>query len=195
MTQATDIETLEAHLEQVNGALPELRERSKTAAAALKEAKAELAKDKENDLVKAIMDQRTEEKAVIDDELKKAREFAKDVREKLKAAKDATKVERVRQNGVLHPKPDSKCGLAWSIFDEISAEKGSPALISEAIQRAEEINAASMGSSGEEIHAISNVRAEYAQWRKFHDIPPMGRAPRPAPQPAPEAENAEATIE
>jgi hypothetical protein len=101
------------------------------------------------------------------------KEAAKAAREEAKAAKAAQKSERVKQNGILHPIAGSKCGQAWAIFDQVSAAKQAPAPISECIELAEKAGL-----------SVGNVRAEYGQWRKFHGIGPVGRAPKPAAEPA-----------
>jgi hypothetical protein len=73
------------------------------------------------------------------------------------AAREATKMPM--QNGVRRPKPGGKCSQAWAIFDAVSAQKGSPAAISECRAMADEqgLNKA-------------NVNAEYASWRKYYGV-------------------------
>lgn len=82
-------------------------------------------------------------------------------KEDAKAAKIAEKeASRMpEQNGVRRPKPDTLCGQAWAIFDEVSAHTGAPATIGESLEiaRTKELNEA-------------NVRTEYARWRKFNGV-------------------------
>jgi hypothetical protein len=73
------------------------------------------------------------------------------------------------QNEVRRPKPSTLCGKAWAVFDNVSAKNGSPAAISECLELTK---AAGLNDS--------NVRAEYARWRKFHGI--SGRIAAPAAQ-------------
>lgn len=123
------------------------------------------------------------------EEAKKAAAEAKE-REKAEkaAAKEKAKADAIaareaarmpEQNGIRRPKPDGLCGQAWAIFDEVSAKRGSPASIAEAMDIAKEkgLNEA-------------NVRAEYARWRKFFGVsgrvedPRKPATPPPAPEPA-----------
>lgn len=62
-------------------------------------------------------------------------------------------------NGVRRPKPETLCGQAWAVFDEVSAKNGAPASIKESL----EIAKARGLNEG-------NVRVEYARWRKFFGI-------------------------
>lgn len=74
-----------------------------------------------------------------------------------KAAKEAAKMPT--QNNVRRPKPDTLCGKAWAVFDEISAQLGQAAPIAPCLKRGEELGL-----------NTGNIRCEYAQWRKFHGI-------------------------
>lgn len=58
------------------------------------------------------------------------------------------------QNGVRRPKPETLCGQAWAIFDELSQVTIGEAL---EIGRQRGLNE-------------GNVRAEFYQWRKFNGI-------------------------
>lgn len=86
-------------------------------------------------------------------------------KEALKATREATK--QPEQNGIRRPKAEGLCGRAWAIFDEVSAKNGSPASITESI---------ALGN--EQGLNPSNVRAEYARWRKFHGISGRIAAPK-----------------
>ena len=70
------------------------------------------------------------------------------------------------QYGVRRPKPDTLCGKAWKIFDDISTKNGVPATIGESLE-----------VSNQQGLNVANVRAEFARWRKFHCI--SGRSPKP----------------
>lgn len=104
-----------------------------------------------------------------DAEAKKAAEKAAKEQAKIdaKAAREATRMPE--QNGIRRPKPDTLCGKAWGIFDNVSSKNGAPASIGESMElaKAEGLNEA-------------NVRAEYARWRKFHGITGRVEAPKAA---------------
>lgn len=99
----------------------------------------------------------------------KEREDKAREKEEAKALKLAQKEanRQPEQNGVRRPKPDTLCGKAWAIFDQVSAKNGTPATIGESMEIAKADN-----------QNEANVRAEYARWRKFHGI--TGRLASPA---------------
>lgn len=116
-----------------------------------------------------LREQAKQQKEKEKEEARKAKEEAK------QAAKLAKQEERERQkqeklantviqNGIRRPSPDSKCGKAWAIFDSLSEKRGSPCAIGDALILANE-----QGLNP------GNVKAEYAQWRKFYGI--TGRIP------------------
>ena len=119
--------------------------------------------------------------ATAKEDVKAAKAAAKAAGKPAKEPK--AKVERVEQNGVKKPLPGSRCGLAWDLFDELTASLGRPATIADAVPLAEP-----RGLNP------GNVRAEYGFWRKFNGIPAQPRAkkepaaPAPAPAEAPAAE-------
>ena len=78
-------------------------------------------------------------------------------REEKQRLKEASKMPESR--GVRRPKPDTQCGKAWAIFDEVSAKNGAPASIRESIEIAKP-----QGLN------IGNVKSEYARWRTFFGI-------------------------
>ena len=82
---------------------------------------------------------------------------------RISGLRDLVVSQQPEQNGVRRPKPDTRCGRAWEIFDSISNSNGSPISIGEALKIARERGL----NEG-------NVRAEFYQWRKFHGI--RGRA-------------------
>ncbi len=92
---------------------------------------------------------------------KAAAEAKKAEKEAEKAAKLAAKeaAKMPTQNNVRRPKPDSLCGKAWAVFDEVSAQLGQAAPIAPCLKRGEELGL-----------NTGNVRCEYAMWRKFHGI-------------------------
>ena len=105
------------------------------------------------------------EKLRIKEELK-----AQKAADKIKAAEAKAEVAALKakaktiekmpeQNGVKRPKDGTLCGQAWKIFDDISAKNKQPCAISEAL----------VVSTASNLNP-SNVRAEYARWRKFHGI-------------------------
>lgn len=110
----------------------------------------------------------------------KEREDAKIAKEEEKARKLAEKEanRQPEQNGVRRPKPEGLCGRAWAIFDDITAKTGSPATIAE-----------SLAIAVQDGQNPSNVRTEYARWRKFNGI--TGRLASPAKAEAVENESTE----
>lgn len=123
-----------------------------------------------NEMEKALQDQA---EAEIKEQAKAEREAAKaakaeeaaKAKEAAKAAKEANRMPI--QNGIRRPKPETLCGQAWAIFDEVSQSKGSPAAIGECLPIAQE-----RGLNP------TNVRVEYARWRKFFGV--TGRIENPA---------------
>lgn len=139
------------------------------------------AKDAEREAAKAAAKAEREAKAEerrAEREAKKAADKAEReaLREAKKAEREAEKARIIAereanrmplQNDVRRPKPETLCGQAWAIFDDVSQRNGSPATIGESLEisRSQGLN-------------DSNVRAEYARWRKFHGI--TGRLVAPA---------------
>lgn len=89
-----------------------------------------------------------------------------------KAAKEANKMPE--QNGVRRPKPDSLCGKAWAIMDQLSKDRGGPVPIAPLL---EATNKAGLNEG--------NVRAEYARWRKFFNVSGRIVDAKPTETPAP----------
>lgn len=84
----------------------------------------------------------------------------------------APRPERVSQNGVPLPKEGTISAALWSIFDDASKVKGSPAAF-------QDILAPAQAAGVKE----TSIRAGYAHWRKFHGV--TGRvAPVKEPEPA-----------
>lgn len=102
------------------------------------------------------------------------KEAAKAAKEAAKLVEKPAKIEMPEQNGVRRPKPDTLCGKAWGLADELSRTLGQPAPIASLITAA---TAAGLNEG--------NVRAEYARWRKFNGVTGRVTAPAPAVPEAP----------
>lgn len=147
------------------------------AAEAAAKAAAKQKKDEEKAEAKKLKDEQKAkekaEKAAAKEKEKADKEQAKKDAEAKKLA-DAAELAKKKEaekmpeaNGVRRPKPETLCGQAWAIFDEISANTGAPAQIKAALEVAKTRNL----NEG-------NVRVEYARWRKFFGI--SGRLQAPA---------------
>lgn len=132
------------------------------AAAAAKKAEEKAQAKAAKDAAKAEEKAKKDAEKLAAKEAKEAEKAAK-AQEKIeaaaaaKAAKEANKMPEA--NGVRRPKPETLCGQAWAVFDEVSAKNGAPASIKESL----EIAKARGLNEG-------NVRVEYARWRKFFGI-------------------------
>lgn len=128
-------------------------------------AEAKAKKEAEKAAKEAEKAQKAAEKAAAKEQAKAEREAVKaakaeeaaKAKEAAKAAKEANRMPM--QNGIRRPKPETLCGQSWAIFDEVSAAKGSPAAIGECLPIAIE-----RGLNP------TNVRVEYARWRKFYNV-------------------------
>ena len=111
--------------------------------------------------------QKAQEKA--DREAKKAAEKAAKEQAKLdaKAAREANR--QPEQNGIRRPGPDGLCGRVWGLADELSASLGQPVPIANLLEAGE-----AQGLNP------SNIRTEYARWKKFHGL--TGRITLPTEQ-------------
>lgn len=147
-------------------------------AAAAKAAKAEAKAKKDAEAAEAKAAKATkaaEEKAAKEAAKAAKLQAAADAKAAALAAKEANKMPEA--NGVRRPKPETLCGKAWAIFDQVSQKNQATASIGESmdIARAQGLNEA-------------NVRAEYARWRKFYGVTGRIAAPKPAaPEAAPTA--------
>lgn len=126
----------------------------KAAAAAMK--KEQQAATKAEEKAKKEADKDAQKAAKEAEKAAKLKE-KEDAAEAAKAAKGANKMPE--SNGVRRPKPETLCGKAWAVFDEVSQKNGAPASIKESL----EIAKARGLNEG-------NVRVEYARWRKFFGI-------------------------
>lgn len=130
------------------------------AAAQKKEQKAEakrLADEQKAAEKKAKAEAKAAEKAEAAQKREEAKKAKEEAKAKAAAEKEANRMPE--SNGVRRPKPETLCGKAWQIFDDISAKNGSPASISESLEAAKD-----QGLNE------GNVRAEYARWRKFFGV-------------------------
>ena len=106
-------------------------------------------------------------------EQKEAEKAAK--KAELKAQREANKMPE--QNGVRQPRPGTKTGEMWDLFNSKSHAEGRPIAISEVF---EELTAAG--------HKSATIRTQYAFWRKFHGITGRIENPNKAPKPVKAAE-------
>lgn len=139
------------------------------AAAAAKKAEEKAAAKAAKDAAKAEEKAKKDAEKQAAKEAKEAEKAAKaqekiDAANAAKAAKEANKMPEA--NGVRRPKPETLCGQAWAVFDEVSQKNGAPASIKESL----EIAKARGLNEG-------NVRVEYARWRKFFGITGRIQAP------------------
>jgi chemotaxis protein histidine kinase CheA len=139
-------------------------------AAAAAEAKA--AKQAEREAKKAAADAEKEAKKAEREAAKQAKldakEAAKAEREAVKAAKEQAKADakaakeanrQPEQNGIRRPGPDGLCGQVWGLADRLSAELGQAVPIANLLESGV---AAGLNPS--------NIRTEYARWKKFHGL-------------------------
>lgn len=125
------------------------REAKKAAAEADKEAK------------KAEREAAKQAKVDAKEAKKLEREAAKAEKEQAKAdAKAAKEANRQpEQNGIRRPGPDGLCGQVWGLADTLSAQLGQAVPIANLIEAGV---AAGLNPS--------NIRTEYARWKKFHGL-------------------------
>lgn len=170
--------TAESTLEQVNLVITATEVDVKTAKEALKAIKVIGRKFKEDtDIQTGVSTAEGILSAIVGsvDPLKEAVKTAKT------AAKDAEKAEAKRlrdeekaanaqpsQNDVTRPRPDTACGQAWALMDELTAKLQSAAPIALVLQAAEK-----KGLN------YDTVKTQYARWKKFNGI--VGRVAMPLP--------------
>lgn len=170
--------TAESTVDQVNTAGENATASLKSARESLKVIKAQVKKVKEpGELAVAVT---TAEGLVsgLDEALKGVKGK---VAEAKKAQKEAEKAEAKRlkdeekaknampnQNGITRPRPDTACGNAWQLMDDLSAKLKQPVPISILLQAAE-----TKGLN------YDTVKTQYARWKKFNGI--EGRVAIPLP--------------
>lgn len=170
--------TDESTVEQITEAETQGSANLKTIKEALKELKAVVKKSKGKDLFGAV----TSAQGLVDG----LEATIKGFKDKIRAAKQAEKeAEKARakelrekekeanrmpeQNGVRRPQPETSCGRAWALMDQISATLGQPAPISYVL------NLAGRHGLNEDT-----VKTQYARWKKFNGV--TGRVPVPVPE-------------
>ena len=144
------------------------------AKAAEKEAKAK-EREAQREAEKA---EKAAKKAAEKERLAAERAALKEQKEAEKAAKKA-ELEAQRkankmpeQNGVRQPRPGTKTGEMWDLFNSKSHAEGRPIAISEVFEE--------LTNAG---HKSATIRTQYAFWRKFHGITGRIENPNKAPKP------------
>lgn len=134
------------------------------AAKATARAEAKAKADEETNATKAS---KADEKAAKEKEkADKAAKTASDKAAKVQAKADAVAAKQAQrqpeQNGVRRPGPNGLCGKVWALADKLSAE----------LKQAVPIANLLAAGSAEGLN-VSNIRTEYARWKKFHGL--LGR--------------------
>ena len=168
----------ESTVEHVNTAGDNAAASLKSARASLKAIKAQVKKVKEpGDLAVAVT---TAENLVngLDEALKgvktKVSEAKKNAKEAEKAEARRLKEEEKaknampKQNDITRPRPDTACGAAWALMDQLSEKLKQPVPISILLQAAEQ----------KDLNH-DTVKTQYARWKKFNGI--EGRIAMPLP--------------
>lgn len=127
-------------------------------------AEAKAAKQAEREAKKAAAEAEKEAKKAEREAAKAAKEQAK---LDAKAAKEASR--QPEQNGIRRPGPDGLCGKVWTLADNLSASLGQAVPIANLLEAgvAQGLNP-------------SNIRTEYARWKKFHGLTGRITAPEAA---------------
>ncbi|VAY27991.1 hypothetical protein SLURMMXVI_120024 [Escherichia phage vB_Eco_SLUR76] len=170
--------TDESTVEQITEAESKGSEQLKHLKNALKELKAVVKKSKGEDLSGAV----TAAQSMVDEldssikgfkdkirAAKQAEKAAEKAREKAEREKAKEANRMPEQNGVRRPQPETSCGRAWALMDQISATLGQPAPISYVL------NLAGRHGLNEDT-----VKTQYARWKKFNGV--TGRVPMPVPE-------------
>jgi chromosome segregation ATPase len=170
--------TAESTVEQIEEAGKQAGETLKSAKASLTSIKKSVKKLKEPGDLKVALEQAETMVETLDSAVKSVKGK---VSEAKKAKKDAEKAEAKRlkdeqkaanampnQNGITRPRPDTACGNAWALMDELSEKLKQPVPIALLLQAAEkrELN-------------HDTVKTQYARWKKFNGI--EGRVQMPLP--------------
>lgn len=140
------------------------------------------------ELKAAEKEQIKEAKLAEKEQLKQAKQAEKEAKLAERAAKKAAKEAAAEakkaekeanrmptQNGITRPRPHTLCGQVWAICEEVSNQLGRPL-------GAAELREACEGKGFNE----SNIKIEYARWKKFHGL--SGRLGAPKEVDAPSAE-------
>jgi flagellar biosynthesis GTPase FlhF len=129
------------------------KEAEKKAAAERKAAEKEAAKAAKEAEKQAAAAAKEKEKA----ELAAKREAEKKEKEEAKLRRAAEQMPK--QNGIRRPKPDTRCGAAWTIFDQITETIGGSTTLPLA-----QVLAERQGLTE------GNVKAEYSAWRRYNNV-------------------------
>lgn len=170
--------TSESTVDQITAAESAGSDNLKLLKEGLKELKAIVKKSKGEDLSGAV----TAAQALVDGIGATIKGFKEKVRAAKLAAKEAEKAKEKaereaakeanrmpEQNGVRRPQPDTSCGKAWALMDQISATIGQPAPISHVLAIA-----------GRHGLNVDTVKTQYARWKKFNGV--TGRVALPVPE-------------
>lgn len=166
--------------EQLDAAAAQKQAEKEAKAAAAAEAKA--AKDAERAAKKAAAEAEKESKKAEREAAKQAKADAKAAaaaeREAAKAAKEQAKIDakatkeanrQPEQNGIRRPGPEGLCGQVWGLADNLSASLGQAVPIANLL-----------GAGVAQGLNPSNIRTEYARWKKFHGLTGRITAPEAA---------------
>lgn len=118
------------------------------------EAAAKAQKQAEREAKKAAAEAEKEAKKAEREAAKAAKEQAK---AEAKAAREANR--QPEQNGIRRPGPDGLCGKVWALADQLSHQLGQAVPIANLLEAGV---AAGLNPS--------NIRTEYARWKKFHGL-------------------------
>lgn len=101
------------------------------------------------------------EAGVVDakDDVKAAREALKVAKAAMKSGGKTAASEMPEQNGQRHPRPESKSGTLWAIFDAATEARGSTCAIADVMDQCAETGMTE-----------GSIRSSYSHWRKFHGI-------------------------
>lgn len=168
----------ESTVEQVNTAGEQAGASLKSARESLKVIKAQVKKVKEpgelsvavttaEDLVNGLDEALKGVKGKVSAAKKAQKEAEAAEKKRLKAEEKAANA-MPKQNDITRPRPDTACGNAWALMDQLSAKLAQPVPISILLQAAEQ-----KGLN------YDTVKTQYARWKKFNGI--EGRVAVPLP--------------
>lgn len=166
--------------EQLDAEAAQAQKQAEKEAKAAVAAEAKAAKQAEREAKKAAAEVEKEVKKAEREAAKQAKIDAKAAavaeREAAKAAKEQAKADakaareanrQPEQNGIRRPGPEGLCGRVWGLADRLSQELGQAVPIANLLEAGV---AAGLNPS--------NIRTEYARWKKFHGL--SGRITLPA---------------
>lgn len=170
--------TPESTVEQVNTAGETAGASLKSARESLKVIKAQVKKVKEpgelsvavttaEDLINGLDEALKGVKGKVSAAKKAQKEAEAAEKKRLKAEEKAANA-MPKQNDITRPRPDTACGNAWALMDQLSAKLAQPVPISILLQAAEQ-----KGLN------YDTVKTQYARWKKFNGI--EGRVAVPMP--------------